>query len=183
MPLPAILAAVLPSLFSVIPELVKTYGSGSAMSERNAKGVEILATVAKDAIGAKNEQELAETIDADPQAAQTVREAVKEHWFEIVEAGGGGIDGARKADAAIMQMGGPWWDFLRSPSFWALLLLTPLVYLFVGSLIGLWGTATWSDDVRAGLAGSITSAVIGGAVGYYWGQTTSRNRAPAAAPT
>jgi uncharacterized protein YcfJ len=31
--------------------------------------------------------------------------------------------------------------------------------------------------VRAGLAGSLISAVIGGLVGYYYGQTTSRNRA------
>jgi lysozyme len=114
MPIPAILAAILPSLFAAVPELVKTYGSGSAMSERNAKGVEILAGVAKEAIGAKNEQELAEMIESDPQAAQTVREAVKASWFEIVEAGGGGIDGARKADVAFVAAGS---NPLSSPAF------------------------------------------------------------------
>jgi uncharacterized protein YcfJ len=30
--------------------------------------------------------------------------------------------------------------------------------------------------VRAGLAGSLISAIIGGLVGYYYGQTTTRNR-------
>ena len=44
-------------------------------------------------------------------------------------------------------------------------LLLPLVYMIVASLIGLIGTATWSDDVRAGLAGSLISAVIGGLPG------------------
>ena len=68
-------------------------------------------------------------------------------------------------------------DLLHSASFWIALTLLPLVYLLVLSLIGVVGSATWSDDVRAGLAGSLISAVIGGLVGYYYGQTTSRNRA------
>jgi uncharacterized membrane protein YeaQ/YmgE (transglycosylase-associated protein family) len=118
-------------------------------------------------------------LKADPAAVQAASAAIEARWFDLVESGGGGIDGARKADLAIVGQEGPWWQFLRSPSFWALMLLVPLVYMLVGSLIGLWGAATWSDDVRAGLAGSIVSSIIGGAVGYYWGQTTSRNRSPA----
>ena len=51
--------------------------------------------------------------------------------------------------------------------------------LLVLSLIGLIGTATWSDDVRAGLSGSLISAIVGGLVGYYFGQTTTRNRSAA----
>jgi uncharacterized membrane protein YsdA (DUF1294 family) len=67
----------------------------------------------------------------------------------------------------------------KSPSFWVGLVLIPLVYLLVLSLIGMIGSATWSDDVRAGLAGSLISAIIGGLVGYYFGQTTTRNRSAA----
>lgn len=176
MPLPAILAAVLPAIVEAIPRLGKLFGSGSEVAERNIKAAELAVEIVKDATGAVNAQEAAEKIKADPAAAAMAARAIEQRWVELDEAGGGGIEGARKADATVMLADGPWWLFLRSPSFWALLLLLPLVYLLVGSLVGLWGTATWSDDVRSGLAGSIISAVIGGAVGYYWGQTTSRNR-------
>ena len=178
MPLPAIVAAVLPSIIEAIPRLGKLFGSGSEVAERNVKAAELAVEIVKDAAGAVNAQDAAEKVKADPVIAATAARAIEARWLELDEAGGGGIAGARKADAEVVAMDGPWWQFLRSPSFWALLLLVPLVYLLVGSLIGLWGTASWSDDVRAGLAGSIISAVIGGAVGYYWGQTTSRNRTP-----
>ena len=32
------------------------------------------------------------------------------------------------------------------------------------------------SDVRAAIATAIVSLIVGGAAGYYWGQTTSRNR-------
>ena len=60
-----------------------------------------------------------------------------------------------------------------------LLLLVGVLFAPVLSLIGMIGSATWSDDVRAGLAGSLISAIIGGLVGYYFGQTTTRNRSAA----
>jgi membrane associated rhomboid family serine protease len=69
-------------------------------------------------------------------------------------------------------------SMLHSASFWVAVLLLPLVYMLVASLIGLIGTADWSDDVRAGLSGSLIGSIIGGVVGYYFGQTTSRNRTP-----
>jgi len=176
--IPAFIGAALESLFPVVPALIRVFGD-SPQAEKNAKAAELVVNAAKQATGARNEQELIEMVKADPAAAQAAKVAIESRWLELTEAGSGGLDAARKADAAIMLADGPWWNFLRSPSFWALLLLVPLVYMLVGSLIGLWGTASWSDDVRAGLAGSIISAIIGGAVGYYWGQTTSRNRAAA----
>lgn len=174
-PMAPFLAAVLPSIVSAVPKLIETFGSGSEVSQRNQKAAEMVATIAKDALGAVNEQEVAARLKTDPEAPAIVRKAIEARWFEVQEAGGGGIEGARKADAAVS--GG---DILKSPSFWVAILLLPLVYLLVMSLIGLIGTAQWSDDVRAGLAGSLISAIIGGLVGYYYGQTTSRNRTEAA---
>lgn len=179
MPLPAILGALLPTLIESIPRLGKIFGSGSAVAERNVKGAELAMQIAQQAIGATNAQEAVERVKADPGAAATATAAIEARWFELSEAGGGGIDGARKADAAITLSDGPWWTFLRSPSFWFLVLALPLVYLIVGSIVGLWGYADWSDDVRASLATAVVSLIIGGAAGYFWGQTTSRNRTPA----
>jgi putative chitinase len=175
MPLSAIAAALLPSLISAIPKLGKLFGSGSEVAERNVKAAELALNIAQETLGARSQQEAVETIQSNPEAAQEVRQAIESRWLELSEAGGDGIAGARKADAGTAASG----DMLKSPSFWVGLALLPLVYLFVGSLIGLWGDASWSDDVRAGLAGSIVSAILGGLVGYYFGQTTSRNRTPA----
>jgi hypothetical protein len=176
MPLPAIAAALLPTLIESIPRLGKLFGSGSAVAERNVAAATMAMEIAKEAVGASNEQEAVQRIAADPAAKQAAQKAVEERWFELSEAGGGGIEGARKADAEMRATG----DLLQSASLWVAVPLLGLVYLVVLSLIGLVGTATWSDDVRAGLAGSLISAVIGGLVGYYNGQTTSRNRTPSA---
>lgn len=175
MPIPAIVTALLPSLIESIPKLGALFGSGSKVSERNIKTAETVMQIVQTATSATNAQAAVEKIQADPAALAAATKAVESHWFELVEGGGGGIDGARKADAAASASG----DLLHSPSLWIACLILPLVYLLVLSLIGMVGTATWSDDVRAGLAGSLISAVIGGLVGYYYGQTTSRNRTPA----
>jgi putative chitinase len=168
-----IIAAVLPSIVEAIPKLGKVFGSGSQVAERNIKAAELVVETVTAATGAVNAQDAAERLRADPAAAQAATQAIDAIWYELTEAGSGGIDGARKADAAA-QAGG---SIRKSPSFWIALALLPLVYLLVLSLIGLIGSATWSDDVRAGLAGSLISAIVGGLVGYYYGTTTSRNRA------
>lgn len=170
---PPFIAAALPSLFDLVPKLLGLFKGDNPTDDRNIKVADLLVSTAKSAVQASNEQDLIEKIKSDPTAAAAVKAAVESKWLELSEAGGGGIDGARKADVAAS--GG---DMLHSPSFWVAVLLLPLVYMIVASLIGLIGTATWSDDVRAGLAGSLISAVIGGLVGYYYGQTTSRNRSP-----
>jgi len=94
----------------------------------------------------------------------------------LSEAGGGGIAGARKADAAFVASHEPVW---RSPSFLIAIALLPLVYLIVGAVVGLFG-APFSEDVRAAIANGIVGLVLGGLIGYYYGQSTSRNRTPSA---
>jgi putative chitinase len=175
MPLPAFIAAALPAIISAIPQLGKLFGSGSDVAERNIKAAELAVQIVQDATGARNAQEAVDTIKADPAALQAATQAIQSRWLELDEAGGGGIAGARKADTEARAAG----DLLRSPSFWIAGALLPIVYIIVLSLIGIIGTAEWASDVRAGLAGSIVSAIIGGVVGYYFGQTTSRNRTPA----
>ena len=171
MPIPAIVAAVLPSLIEAIPKLGKVFGSGSEVAERNIKAAELVVETVKAATGAVNAQDAAEKVKSDPAAAKVAAQAVDAIWYELTEAGGGGIEGARKADAAARNGGGFW----LSPSFWVTMLLLPLVYLVVGSVVGLWG-AEWPSDVRAAIATAVVSLIVGGAAGYYWGQTTSRNR-------
>lgn len=167
---PFIIPAVI-ELAKMIPKLGGMFG-GSEVAQRNVAAAGVVVDAVVGAVGASNAQEAVEKIASDPAAREAANKAVEAVWYQISEAGGGGIDGARKAEASRNPGG----DLLHSASFWVGLLLLPLVYLLVLSLIGMIGTATWSDDVRAGLAGSLISAIVGGMVGYYYGTSTSRNR-------
>ena len=174
MPIPAIVGALLPAVIELIPKLGGLFGSGSKVAERNVAAATTVLDIVQTATKAVNAQEAVEKIKSDPVALTEATRAIEARWFDLVEGGGGGVDGARKADALAMGGEGFWF----SPSFWALVLLLPLVYMVVGSISGLWGYADWSSDVRASLATAVVSLIIGGAAGYYWGQSTSRNRLP-----
>lgn len=176
------LAAALPAIAQAIPQLARLFGSGSQVSQRNAAAAELAVGIVQQAVGARNAQEAAEIVSSDPAQATEAARAVRQRWGDILdmaEAGGGGIAGARQADAAATAAAGPWWGLLRSPSFVVACLLLPLVYLIVLSIIGTIGSADWSPDVRAAIAGTIVGSIVGGLVGYYYGQTTSRNRGAA----
>ena len=175
-PMAPFVAAVLPSLIDLVPKLGKLFSSGSETSERNVKAAEIVVAAAKEAIGARNEQELLETIKADPSAAAAVRGAIEAQWFKLEEVGGG-IQAARVADAQFTAgTARPW----HSPSLWIALAMLPMVYAVVGSVVGWWGTP-FSEDVRSAIANGVIGVVMGGLMGYYFGQTTSRNRGPGGA--
>ena len=175
-PMLPIIAALLPSLIEVIPKLGTLFGSGSEVATRNVKAAEVAFTIAKDALGATNEQQVVEQLKSDPAAVATVAKAIEDNWFQLSEAGGGGIDGARKADAAITSSG----DMLHSPSFWISLLLMPMAYAIVGSIVGFWGKE-WPAEVRSAIANGVIGLILGSVAGYYFGQTTSRNRSGPAA--
>lgn len=176
MPLPAILGALLPSLIEAVPRLGKLFGDGSAVRERNVKAAELAMQIAQQAVGAVNAQETVEKVKASPAAAAAATKAIEARWLELDEAGGGGIEGARKADAAYAA--GPWHAFMHSPSFWIALLLLPLVYLIVGNVVGLVGKPL-SDEVRSAISNGVVGIILGGLIGYYYGQMTSRNRGAA----
>lgn len=171
--MPPFLFAALPALIQSIPSLAQLFGARGEAAEQKVAAVQQVAQIAKDALGARNEQEMVETLAADPEAVATVREAIEARWFEIAEAGGGGIAAAREADVKFVERIGGFW---RSPSFAAMAVLAPLVYMIVGSVAGLWGYTGWSDDVRAAIATAVVSLVVGGAAGFYWGSTTGSSK-------
>ena len=161
------------ALLEAVPKLVSLFGSGSEVSQRNAKAVEAVVGIAKSVTGATNEQDLVEKLK-DPVAVEQIKAAVEENWFALTEIGGGVVE-ARKADAVFVARGGSLFD---SPSFVITLVMLPLVYMLVGSVVGLWG-APFSDDVRSAIANGVIGLILGGASGYFLGQVTSRNRTPA----
>ena len=80
------------------------------MAERNVKAAGAVVSIVSQAVGAVNAQDAAEKIAADPEARAAAAQAVEAQWYVLTaEAGGGGIDGARKADAQAAEAGRrPW---------------------------------------------------------------------------
>ncbi len=155
-------AAVLPSLIDLVPSLGKLFSSGSETSERNIKAAEIVVSAAKEAIGARNEQELMETIKTDPEAAGAVRAAIEAQWFRLEEVGGG-ITAAREANAAYLQPNAP--GFWLNPAFWvsAGFLLMPLMILLDMLFVH---PDVYNDTLRIQIVTAILALL--GVVGAYW---------------
>lgn len=138
MPIPAIVGALLPVLTSAVPELVKLIKPDSKSAEKNATIAAKAFEVAQAALGAANAQDVAERIQSDPQAAQTVRDAVQARWYELAEVGGG-IAAARTfvTDA-------------NSPHTWRIVgvvTYSALAFLGAANLIAVaaWGVAMWRE--------------------------------------
>ena len=124
MPIPAFLLAALPAIIEAIPKLGRVFGSGSQVAERNLKAAELVASTVVSAVGASNEQEAVQRLQTDPAAVQVASRAVDGIWFELTEAAGGGIAGARKAADAYAQPDGP--RFWLNPAFWISMVLLAL---------------------------------------------------------
>ena len=173
MPIPALVTALLPSVIAAIPRLAQIFKPGSEVAERNVAAASAVMDIVTQATGSVNAQAAVEKLQTDPAAVAAATKAVESNWFTLAPADGGGIAGARQADAAMSGN-----DMMHSPSFWVAIALLPLVYMIVGSVVGLFGTP-WSEDVRSAIANGVVGMVIGALAGYYFGQTTSRNRTQA----
>ena len=156
------IAAVLPALIDLVPKLGKLFSSGSDTADRNVKAAEIVVAAAKEAIGARNEQELLETLQADPAAAQLVRQAIESQWFKLEEVGGG-IQAAREANAVYMQPNAP--GFWLNPAFWV-----SLAFLFMPLMILADMLFAHPDSYDDTLRTQIITAILAllGVVGAYW---------------
>jgi lysozyme len=167
-PMAPILAALLPSLVSLIPEIGKLFGDGPK-TERNTKVAEKVAEIVVAATGAPNLQGAVEQMERDPTAVHAARQAVQSAWYEIVPADGGGIDGARTA--AMNATAGQDW---RAIGYGVTLAL--LAVLIVGG----GGAMVWSlirDPLTSGeqrgmLIGAIV-AIIGSVVAFFFGSSVS----------
>lgn len=170
MPIPAIVGALLPSLIESIPKLGALFGSGSDVQQRNVKAAEMALQIAQTAVGATNAQETVERIKSDPQALQKATQAIESSWYMLTsEAGGGGIAGARKADAE-MAGGSP----LKSPVLWVTAMLVPLVYIALYAVLFRDG---FSNDIKAMVLGAIFGGLLtGGIQAYFYGTSASSQR-------
>ncbi len=163
MPIPAIVAAVLPSLIEAIPKLGKVFGSGSEVADRNIRAAELVVETVKAATGAVNAQDAAERIKADPAAARAAAQAVDSIWYELTEAGGGGVEGARKAAAEYAMPDGP--RFWFNPAFWVSMILLAMPIMLLVDVFYV-HPASYTGEIRTQIVTGVLMVIS--MVGAYW---------------
>lgn len=178
MPIPAIVGALLPVLTSAVPELVKLIRPDSKAAEKNATIAAKAFEVAQAALGAANAQDVAERIQSDPQAAQAVRQAVREQWFSLSD-----LTQLHEADedsraAAALRASAEPWDMTRTLVYGMgafLLLLVGLV--FTVAVVQINTTGAIASEVWAQVAGLIGFATGIGVTVFAYRFGTSRSSA------
>jgi lysozyme len=177
-PMAPIVAALMPTLISAIPEIAKLFGSGPKTDKTAAIAQKVAETVIA-ATGASNLQAAVETVQADPQMRKQATEAVQAIWYELQEIGGG-ISAAREFSAKAAADGS---SFIRMPAFWISIALLPLLYGTVYAVLT--GGDGFTSELRAAIASSVVTGVLGAVAGFWLGSsfTTSRSRGLGATPT
>jgi muramidase (phage lysozyme) len=177
------LEAAFKELAKSIPTLGDLFGSGSEVSERNLRAVELAVNVVKDAVGATNEQQAVEIIKADPSQITIANDALKASAFEIRELDTSGISAARAADNYRVDSPMPFWK--NSPAFAISALLLPLLYMTVYHVLVGEVALGYSSELKAAVISSVVTGVLGGIIGFWLGSsfTTSRSRGLNSTPT
>ena len=155
-------AAALPLLIEAAPALIRIFGGGE-QSEKNAKAAEAVAELAKQVTGEPTIEGAAAKIQADPESAEKFNAAIQSNWYELVESGGGGIAGARKANESYLTTGAqPFW---MAPVFWISSVLFIMVFMLLTDMF-----YVHPDSYDGNLRTQVVTAVlmIIGIVSSYW---------------
>lgn len=207
--------ALLPLIAQFVPQIMTLIKPNSQSTAKDAAVAgTILDTVVKAAgivtgdgqpapVNAATVGQAAEKMQADPELAKRVQAAVVTHpdVMPLLEVGGG-VAAAREADLKQQAAAEPFWK--ASAVFWISVLLLPLIYWLVGSLIvggvqlpqeapwwvkaliSLFGTA-WNGESRSGGFNLVVGLVLGGICGVYYGisitQQKQQTQATSSVPT
>ena len=153
-------------LSGLIPSLSKLgFGSGSEVANRNVAAGGMVVDAVVQAVGAANEAEALKKIQSDPAALQAAKDAAEEVVWQVTEAGGGGLEGARKYSADLNAL--PFW---KQPAFWFFLSILPLVYMLSVSILFGVGGVEWGVEVKVMVATAIVGIIAVGSQ-YFLGSS------------
>lgn len=154
---PFVMAAI-PSLIQAAPALIRLFGSGE-QSEKNAAAAEAVAHIAKQITNEATVEGAVNVIQADPDVSKQFSDAVESNWFALTgEAGGGGIAGARAANANA-----PRWQ--KNQAILVTVLVLPLIYMVVGAVL----FSDFSNDIKIMVISTVMTAGFGGVMAYFFG--------------
>lgn len=207
----AILQMFGPVLAGLIPQIANIVKPQSESAKRDAALASTVVNTIVSAANAPNMQAAVEKMQADPAVVETVKKAVVTEpkvmaALQVVEVGGGAAAAAER-DLKAVAAEKPFWK--ASAVFWISVLLMPMVYWLVGSLI-VGGTAErlvaaaketamvpewvtlllslfgpeWQGETRSGGFNLVIGLVLGGICGVYFGvSVTQQKQGQAATPS
>lgn len=157
--------AAIPSLIQAAPALIRLFGSGE-QSEKNAAAAEAVAHIAKQITNEATVEGAVNVIQADPDVSKQFSDAVESNWFALTgEAGGGGIAGARAANANA-----PRWQ--KNQAILVTVLVLPLIYMVVGAVL----FSDFSNDIKIMVISTVMTAGFGGVMAYFFGTSAGSAR-------
>lgn len=199
-----------PILAGLIPQIASILKPESEVAKRNVGLAQTIVDTITKTANAPNLQAAVESMQADSAVKDAVQKAVVTEptvitTLQISEIGGG-IAGARQADAQAATSDKPF--YRTSAVFWVSVLLIPLVYWLVGSLI-VGGTAErliaaatdsktvpewvtlllslfgseWTGEARSGGFNLVVGLVLGGICGVYYGISVTQQKQQGTAAT
>jgi hypothetical protein len=194
---PAMLPLLLAPILQMIPELVGLFAKGER-GQTNAKAAQVVVDAfTKSVPNASGPGDAIDKAAADPTVAAAAKAAVLADPAVIaLTEVGGGVAAARQFDLAQQAMQKPFYQ--TSAVFWMSILLLPLVYWLVGSLIiGGYGQilalqnvqipewaqailaifgASWTGEARSGGFNLVIGLILGGICGVYYGVSVTQQR-------
>ena len=194
--------AFLPMILQAIPELIGLFGTGPR-GQTNAKAAQVVVEAVTKAAGTDGVGAALDKMAADPAAAADIKKAVlADPTVMALTEVGGGIQAARDFDLKQQAMPKPFYE--TSAVFWVSVMLLPLVYWFVGSMIvGGYGQVlhatgveipgwvqsllaifggSWTGESRSGAFNLVAGLVLGGICGVYYGVSITQQRANQGTP-
>jgi len=198
MPIAALIATFGPMIADLWPVVSKLFSSGSEVAQRNTQTAGLVIDTIIKSANAVNLQDAIDKAKADPALQATVHQAIvtEPTIMQLLEVGGG-IEKAREQDLKQQAAAQPFWK--TSAVFWISLILLPLVYWLVGSLIvggieipanwPVWAQVpfkmfggAWNGESRSGGFNLVIGLVLGGICGVYYGVSVTQGKANNAAP-
>lgn len=158
-PMAPIVLPLLQIAAQFIPQLAEKFGSGSEVSNRNLAAGKVLADAITTATQSPNLQAAVEKMQADPQAIQAAKEAVAVQYAELFEAGGGGVEGARKAAIS------PEFPFWHNGAFWISIILIVMPFMLLADVFYVHPTQ-YDANLRTQIVTAVLMVI--GMVGAFW---------------
>jgi muramidase (phage lysozyme) len=165
-PIPLLLAG-LDFLKGVFPAVAGALNGNQSVPERNVEIANTLLDAATRATQSSNFQEAIQKIQSDPVAKAAAQQAVHAELPALMEAGGGGIKGARDTFIGSAPNNDlPWWKSFTNIPFAVILMMMPIIYFTIYTVLTASG---WSDEVRASVVSAVVSGVLFGVMGFALG--------------